>query len=148
LLEMALPTTKPRARMSDSARNVMRAFRTVYADALITDFSEAEWAKVARKRRLTWQSEQRLSLADAFRCYNQMADTYNEFRPSLLRRLLKAFPDDGIEVTAAREYSVAVYLHVPDVGDLRERVHRFADERLKADVVAWTEPGVLRCWWD
>lgn len=148
MLEMTLPPPKARTRVSDSARNVIREFRTVYADAVVAEITGANWPELARQRKLEWHSTARLSLGEAVKCYGQMRGAYNEFRPSLLRRLLKAFPNDGIEVTAAREYSVAVYLHVPDMGDLRERVQRFADEQLRADVVTWAEPGVLRCWWD
>lgn len=146
-MQMTLPHAK-RSRLSKNVSNVLREFRTVYADAVFANMTDADWPVVSRKRRLTWRSAQRLSLADAARCYGQMVGSYNEFRPSLLSDLLKAFPNEGIEVTPAREYSVAVYLHIPDAGDLRSRVESFAREHFLADEVDWEEPGTLRCWWD
>ena len=126
----------------------MREFRKTYADAIIADMTDAQWQIATRQRRLTWKSPHRLSLADAVACYDQMANTYNEFHAGLIRALHCAFRDDGLTVTVAREMSVAVYLHVPDAGDLRSRVETFAHERFGADEVNWTKPGTLRCWWD
>jgi len=126
----------------------MREFRITYADAVIPDMTDAQWSKAAGVRRLTWQSPHRVSLAEAVACYAQMESTYNAFDPELLHDLNAAFGTEGIQVTPAREYSVAVYLHVPNTSDLRQRVETFVRERFNADDVGWTEPGTLRCWWD
>jgi hypothetical protein len=131
-----------------AVREVMNEFRTTYADAVIADMTDSQFWEATRTRRLMWQSTQRLSLADAVRCYGQLAGPYNRFRPNMLRKLLTAFRDDGIQVTPAREYSVAVYLHVPDVAGLRSRVESFVRRRFQADAISWQEDGTLRCWWD
>ena len=132
----------------DVTAQVMQAFRMAYADAVIPIMTDAQWQEAARIRQLEWKSPRRLSLADAVTCYDQMASSYNEFHPGVLRDLNAAFGNDGIQVTPAREMSVAVYLHIPDAGDLRSRVETFAREHFIADDVAWTKPGTLRCWWD
>lgn len=128
--------------------SVMREFGTTYADATLPNMSDAQWQVAASKRRLTWKSPHRLSLSDAVKCYGQIAVNYNEFHAGLIRAFHCAFRDDGIQVTPAREMSVAIYLHVPNAGDLRSRVESFCRERFNADDVDWTEDGTLRCWWD
>lgn len=139
---------RPHRKPVSIASQVMRDFRKTYADAVNADMTDEQWQEAARVRRLTWQSRHRLSLADAVKCYGQMAINYNEFHAGLIQALHCAFRCDGIEVTPAREYSVAVYLHVPAVGDLRQRVETFARERFNADNVGWTDEGTLRVWWD
>lgn len=139
---------QPKRKPVSIVSQVMRDFRIAYADAVIPEMTDAQWSEAARIRRLTWQSPHRLSLADAVKCYGQMANTYNEFHPGLLRDLNAAFGNDGIQVTPSREYSVAVYLHVPDAGDLRQRVETFAREHFNADEVWWTNAETLRVWWD
>jgi len=62
--------------------------------------------------------------------------------------LQKAFPDCGIEVTPAREYSVAIYLHVPDKNGLRQRVENFVHDKFQADSISWQRDGALYVWWD
>lgn len=138
----------PKRKPVNVTSQVMRAFRNTYADAVIADMTHEQWQEAARIRRLTWRSRHRLSLADAVKCYGQMAINYNEFDPDLLREFHAAFGADGILVTPAREYSVAVYLHVPYRDGLRERVESFAHERFNADDVGWTDSETLRCWWD
>ena len=142
------PKGKRMKNTDEKIRQVMDDFRVAYADVVILDMTNAQFAEASRIRQLTWTSPHRLSLADAVRCYDQMAINYNEFHPGLLRELNAAFGNDAIIVTPSREYSVAVYLHVPDAGDLRQRVERFAHEHFNADEVYWTKPGTLRVWWD
>jgi len=113
-----------------------------------SDSSEAARREAVLKRRLNWRAERRLSLAQAKRCYAQIHYSYNEFRPAMIAALCRAFSGEGITVTAAREYSVAIYLHVPDRPGLRTRVEDFVRSIIQADAVAWTESGTLRIWWD
>lgn len=148
-------TTATRAKMqarnqptSERAADVLREFRTTYADAVSPDLSEAALRSALLKRRLDWRAKRRISLSQAARCYAQIHGSYNEFRPDMIATLCGAFANDGITVTAAREYSVAIYLHVPAPPILRKRVEEFVEEHFDADVVAWTEPGTLRVWWD
>jgi hypothetical protein len=151
LLETSLSTLsqpKPKAHLSKEARNVLREFRTTYADCMVRRLTPAVWRRVAQKRRLQWKSDIRLSLPDAALCYGQMKTNYNLFEPRFIADLAEAFPDADITVTPAREYSVAVYLHVPDVADLRQRVEQFVNERFSADEVLWQTPETLLCWWD
>jgi hypothetical protein len=132
--------------MSVAAR-VIREFCVTYADATHPDMTESQWNEAARKRRLTWQSPRRLSLADAVQCYDRIR-SYNEFHPGLLHAFSHVFGNAPIQVTPAREYSVAVYFHVPAIADLRNRVEQFARDHFYADDIGWTDPGTLRCWWD
>lgn len=138
--------------VTKALEQVKGEFRTVYGTCC---------GGVYETEKMVWRSPLRLSLAEAIKCYGQMKETYNEFKPALLRRLLKAFPNHGIEVTPAREYSVAVYLHIPDVEGLRARVREWIEKNWGADEVHWMAPTsatglvfahsegkTLRCWWD
>jgi len=64
-----------------------------------------------------------------------MSHGYNLYRPHMIPHLWSAFHRDKIEVTPAREYSVAIYLHVPDAPGLRQRVEAFCNGHFNADVV-------------
>ena len=94
------------------------------------------------------KSERRIPLQDAAVCYAQIVDGYNEFRPHMIVDLNAKFADCGIEVTPAREYSVGVYLHVPDKAGLRKRVEGFVQANFQADLVKWQDDGTLHVWWD
>ena len=131
-----------------SVDDVLRKFRQVYADAVNEWDSPQEWNALAKRRCLTWEAARRIPLANASWCYAQIADGYNEFQPHMIPYLWATFHNDGIEVTAAREYSVAIYLHVPDETGLRQRVETFVNDHFDADVVAWVDDGTLRIWWD
>lgn len=133
---------------SERVADVLREFRITYADATSPDLSETAWGNALLKRRLEWRAGRRISLSQAARCYSQIHGTYNEFRPSMVADLCGAFSGDGITVTAAREYSVALYLHVPDRPTLRERVEEFVREHFVADEISWDDSGTLRIWWD
>jgi hypothetical protein len=136
------------ATEDSTVRQVMDEFRTTYADSLDAHMSQAQWWRAEKVRRLNWQSPHRIALADAVRCYVQIDGGYNEFDPTMIGDLHDAFRDDGIQVTPAREYSVAIYLHVPDVVGLRLRVELFVRTHFRADEVSWQDEGTLRCWWD
>ena len=133
---------------SEQVADLLREFRVTYADATSPDESEAARRGALLKRRMEWRAERQISLSQAKRCYAQIHYSYNEFRPAMIAALCRAFSGDGITVTAAREFSVAIYLHVPDQRGLRTRVEDFVRSVLQADAVAWTEPGTLRVWWD
>ena len=128
--------------------DIIKEFRTVYADAVVECLTEAVWQDVAKKRTLEWKSDHRIPLEDAAVCYGQIVDGYNEFKPHMLADLHAAFADCGIEVTPAREYSVGIYLHVPDKPGLRKRVERFVKANFQADLVSWQDSGTLHVWWD
>ena len=70
------------------------------------------------------------------------------YHPRMISDLHKSFADDGIEATPVREYSVGIYLHVPDKPGLRKRVERFVRANFQADEVSWQDSGTLRVWWD
>ena len=133
--------------MEDVA-SIIEEFRMVYADAVVECLTEAVWQEVARKRTLEWQSESRIPLQDAAVCYAQILHGYNEFQPNMIADLHAAFPDSEIEATPAREYSVGIYLHVPDKPALRERVERFVRSKFQADLVSWPDSETLHVWWD
>ena len=128
--------------------NIIAEFKTVYADAVAPCLTEAVWQEVSARRRLEWRGDRRIPLQDAAVCYAQILHGYNAFQPDMIAGLHGAFADCGIEVTPAREYSVAVYLHVPDKPGLRKRVERFVRANFDADVVSWQDGGTLRVWWD
>jgi hypothetical protein len=133
--------------MEDMA-GIIEEFRTVYADAVTPCLTETVWKEAARKRTLEWRSECRIPLKDAAVCYAQIVDGYNEFRPHMIADLHAAFDDCGIEVTPAREYSVGIYLHVPDKPGLRKRVEGFVRANFQADLVSWQGSETLHVWWD
>jgi len=128
--------------------SVIEEFRTVYADAVAPCDTEAAWIEASAKRQLNWQAKYRITLNDAARCYAAIKEGYNAYQPNMIADLQKAFPDCGIEVTPAREYSVAIYLHVPDKDGLRQRVEKFIHDKFKADSISWQRDGALRVWWD
>ena len=131
------------------AESIIEKFRTVYADAVVEILTDAAWQEAAQKRTLEWKSDRRIPLQDAAACYAQIVDGYNEFQPSMIADLHAAFADCGIEVTPAREYSVGIYLHIPDKPDLRKRVERFVRANFQADLVSWQDSGeTLHVWWD
>lgn len=141
------PATKNNGS-STSVDDVLRDFREAYADAVTAWNSHEEWEALAQRRRLTWMAPRRIPLSEAARCYAQIVGGYNAFRPNMIPQLSAKFPSDRIEVTPAREYSVAVYLHVPDDRGLRDRVETFVNNRFDADVVSWVDESTLRIWWD
>ena len=140
-------TSKGKKSMQDVA-SIIDEFKKVYADAVVECLTEAVWQDVVTRRQLEWRSECRIPLRDAAACYAQIVHGYNEFQPQMIADLHTAFADCGIEATPAREYSVAVYLHVPDKPGLRKRVERFVRANFQADEVSWQDSGTLRVWWD
>ena len=152
--------------MATTTMTPMKQFCKVYADAVIPlDTPEDEWkAKqeaAEKERQLSWHGE-RMSLAEAAKLYAKIHG-YNDFEPNMIADLEAAFPDSGIEVTPARESSVAIYLHFPEdctVG-FEVQIRAFIDEHWSADevdiVAKFTclqegEPELvgeaLRIWWD
>ena len=128
--------------------SIIKEFREVYADAVAPCLTDAAWQEAAQKRTLEWQSDRRIPLQDAAVCYAAIVDGYNEFQPQVIADLRTAFADCGIEVTPAREYSVAVYLHIPDNPGLRKQVEGFVRANFQADFVSWQDSGTLHVWWD
>ncbi len=127
---------------------IMTKFAQVYADAVDHEapLEDGERFPGQNKRELEWKSEHRIPLAEAAEAYAQIDGNYNEFQPTMLADLLAEFPDQGIEVTPAREYSVAVYLHARP--GLRRQVRKFVEDNWLADEVDWKEADTLRVWWD
>ena len=144
---VTVATSRGSKAMVDVA-SIIAEFRVVYADAVVECLTEAVWEEVARKRTLEWRSERRIPLQDAAVCYAQIVDGYNAFHPRMISDLHKSFADCGIEVTPVREYSVGIYLHVPDKPGLRKRVERFVKANFEADLVSWKESETLHVWWD
>lgn len=145
---MVTVETREDSKTMEDVAGIIERFRVVYADAVAPCLTEAAWEEAAKKRTLEWRSERRIPLQDAAVCYAQIVDGYNEFQPNMISDLHAAFADCGIEVTPAREYSVGVYLHVPDKPGLRKRVERFVRANFQADVVSWEDTGTLYIWWD
>ena len=141
-------TSQPPPDASKDAMQIMEEFRRAYADCMIADMSDEDWREAVQVRQLTWKASHDLPLAAAVRCFDQMACNYNEFEPAMIAELARAFPDAGITLTPAREYSVAIYVHVPNARGLRQRVQRFAAEHFHADEISWENEETLRCWWD
>ena len=77
-----------------------------------------------------------------------MSHGYNLYRPHMIPILWGKFCRNKIEVTPAREYSVAIYLHVADRPGLRQRVEAFCNEHFEADIVEWVDEDTLHIWWD
>ncbi len=137
------------SKTTEDVASIIQEFRAVYADAVVECLTEATWEEAARKRTLEWQSDRRIPLHEAAACYAAIVEGYNAFQPHMIADLHAAFADCGIEVTPAREYSVAVYLHVPNKPGLRKRVERFVKANFQADLVSWQDDGgTLRVWWD
>ena len=145
---MVTVATNPDSKTRVDVARIIAEFKTVYADAVVECLTEAAWQEAARKRTLEWRSERRIPLQDAAICYAQIVDGYNAFRPSMISDLHKSFADVGIEVTPVREYSVGIYLHVPNKPGLRKRVERFVKANFEADLVSWKESETLHVWWD
>ena len=145
---MATVVTCQDSKPMQNVASIIKEFRTVYADAVAPCLTKAAWQEVAQKRTLKWQSERRIPLQDAAVCYAAIVDGYNEFQPQVIADLHTAFADCGIEATPAREYSVAVYLHIPDNPGLRKRVEGFVRANFQADLVSWQDSGTLHVWWD
>ena len=145
---MVNAVTNETNQATEEAARIVKEFRTVYADAVAPCDTEEAWIKASAKRQLNWRAEHRISLKDAARCYAAIKEGYNAFQPNMIANLQRAFPDCGIEVTPAREYSVAIYLHVPDKQQLRQRVEKFVHAEFDADTVSWQGDGALRVWWD
>ena len=144
---VTVATSRGSKAMVDVA-SIIAEFRVVYADAVVECLTEAAWEEAARKRTLEWRSERRIPLQDAAVCHAQIVDGYNEFRPRMISDLHKSFDDCAIEATPAREYSVGIYLHVPNKPGLRKRVERFVKAHFLADVVRWQDNETLHVWWD
>ena len=134
-------------RDHDEETEILREFRTTYVDVLDPEMSHEEWNRASKKRRLVWRCPRQVSLDTAADLYGELS-VYNGFHPSMVKELHKAFAGKGITVTPAREYSVAILLHVPNCRSLRERVMVFVRDNLNPDEVSWEEDGTLRLWWD
>ena len=145
---MMTVATRMGSKAVEDVASIIKEFRTVYADAVVECLTEAVWQEVAARRQLEWRSERRIPLQDAAVCYAQILHGYNEFQPHMIADLHAAFADCGIEATPAREYSVGVYLHVPDNPGLRKRVEGFVRASFQADLVSWQDSGTLHVWWD
>ncbi len=139
--------TVTRTRDHDGDAEILREFRITYADALDPEINDEAWARAAKKRRLVWRHPRQVSLETAAHLYGELA-VYNGFRPSMVKALHKAFAGKGITVTPGRDYSVVIYLHVPDRPGLRERVEGFVRADLHPDELSWEDDGALRLWWD
>lgn len=129
---------------------VERKFRKVYCDSLGQDFG-TKMQDALNHRELTWRHDARVSLSEAAALY-ALIPKYNYFRGEMVGNLLTSFPDAGIEVVPAREYSVAMYLHIPE--EFRARVEQYIREQWGLDEMGWQAPlvgdvtGLLRVWWD
>lgn len=139
--------TATRTRGHDAAADVLGEFRRTYADALDPEMSHDEWTRASKKRRLVWRHPRQVSLETAAHLYGELA-VYNEFRPSMVMALHKAFAGEGITVTPGRDYSVVIFLHMPDRKALRERLEGFVRGKLHPDELSWEDDGTLRLWWD
>ena len=138
-----------------------KTFEQAYADAVIPDMTREQFEMASEERQLDWRGE-RMSLANAAKLYAKIRDGYNDFEPNMLAMLQGGFPHAGIEVTPAREGSVAVYLHIPKctATDMRYMIRQYVEQHFKAtevDVVTEfpclegeTElvGEALRIWWD
>jgi len=127
--------------------DVVDEFRRTYADALHPISTESDREQACRLRRLVWQSTERVSLKNAAALYGEIAG-YNAFQPSMIESLHRAFANERITVTPAREYSVKTLLHIPDCDGLRKRVEDFVRSNFDADEITWEAPDRLLVWWD
>ena len=144
-----MPTmTSMKNGRSITVNNVTKEFREAYADAVNEWASEEDLQALVNRRHLEWEASRRIPLKNAAWCYSQISGGYNEFRPHMIPHLSSVFHADKIEVTAAREYSVAIYLHVRDDRDLRQRIEAFVNQHFHADIVSWVDDGTMRIWWD
>lgn len=66
---------------------------------------------------------------------------YNEFEPKLLRKL----PKDSM-VTLAREYSVCVYVKLPE-GHIVKNISSLR-RKMRADEISIEDDKTIRIWWD
>ncbi len=131
---MPTSTSKKNGRAT-TVNDVMKEFSEAYSDAVNDWTSPEEWTALDARRQLTWVASRRIPLSNASWLYSLMSHGYNLYRPHMIPHLWSAFHRDKIEVTPAREYSVAIYLHVPDAPGLRQRVEAFCNGHFNADVV-------------
>ena len=108
-----MPTMTDRNGRSNPLDEILREFQVVYADAVNEWNSPEEWEALAVRRSLEWKACRRIPLANASWCYSLISE-YNEYRAHMIPHLWAMFHSDKIEVTPVREYSVGIYLHVPD----------------------------------
>jgi hypothetical protein len=131
--------------MTATATDPKAKWRQVYADAVIDEITSDQWEQAAQQRELQWRGE-RQPLAEVAAQYAQMnSHGYNAFKGPMIQKLHDEFPEAGIEATPAREFSVAIYLHVPE--DITFEVESFVRDNWEADEVDWVD-GSLRVWWD
>jgi len=137
---------------------LIEKFRQVYADAVPSNLSDQTRDRI---RSLQWHGE-RVPLQEAAEVYGMIEEPgYNNFEPHMLADFEKTFSGSGIEVTPAREGSVAVYFHIPDKPTLLQAVESFITKHWDADemdmVTEFTclqagetelEGKALRVWWD
>lgn len=130
-------------------------FCQVYADASVSpeeleDMSaiayDEWWKEVSAKRELEWKSQDIISLSEAAKLYANMKGNYNSFEHDMLQRLNDAFPDSDIKVRPGREFSVVVYLCIPE--PIKTQVVEFVDSNFMADEVEDCSDGFVRIWWD
>ena len=136
------------ASASVSVNDVMKEFCEAYADAVTEWEWTEEWQTLSARRQLQWKAARRIPLAHASWIYQLMSHGYNLYRPHMIPILWGTFYADKIEVTAVREYSVGIHLHIPDAPGLRQRVETFCNEHFEADIVTWLDDETLRIWWD
>jgi hypothetical protein len=92
-------------------------------------------------RNLNWRDNRWLSVDQAVKELAGIMESYNEFSPKFLLKLLDINPN--IKVQLAREGSVAVYLKGITAQQLIAKLgDGFADE-----IDDWKD-GTLRLWWD
>lgn len=110
-------------------------FATVLREALeaYADAHPKEQPNAMARRNLNWRASASVTRDEAISIMEETCPSYNEFKPSLLRKL----PADAM-VTLAREGSVCIYV---------DKVTTATQENMKAD--EW-HPGKtgLRIWWD
>ena len=136
-----------------------KTFEQAFVDAIIPDMTYEQSSKI---RQLYWHG-QRIPLAKAVELFAKLTGGYNEFTPDMLAKLQAEFPHAGIEVTPAREGSVAIYLHIPTctATNLKYMVRQFVIRHFNADEVdvvhefSCLQQGetelvgdALRVWWD
>lgn len=86
------------------------------------------------RRNLNWRASAPVTRDEAIAIMQETCPSYNEFKPSLLRKL----PADAM-VTLAREGSVCIYV---------DKVSPATAGSLKADEFGGKQGGLCRIWWD
>jgi len=118
------------------ANEVQRA----YFDCWPMDDHGLKWERLEPYRNLDWKSQNYYSVEDTFNLFKSAVHGYNDFNPSLIKKISELFKRP--KICPAREGSVCIYVKGKPKNSLEEiRATLMADE---CDQYG----KEIRIWWD